>query len=158
KGRTPLKDFYAAVWRPKTADLSPTTAAKYERAWRLDVAPSLGSFPLAGITRSDVEDMVERARKRSSAWQAAEALKVCRRLLNVALDRGYTARNVAARIVLPAAPRKRITVLKPEQLHAAVAELPERFRAMALLGAYSGLRWSELVAVKRDDLDLEART
>jgi hypothetical protein len=28
---------------------------------------------LAGITRSDVEDMVERARKRSAAWQAAEA-------------------------------------------------------------------------------------
>jgi integrase len=37
------------------------------------------------------------------------------------------------------------------------APLPERLRALALLGGYSGLRWSELV-LKRDDLDLEART
>jgi integrase len=29
--------------------------------------------------------------------------------------------------------------------------------AMVLVGAYGSLRWSELVALKRDDLDLEAR-
>jgi methylase of polypeptide subunit release factors len=33
----------------------------------------------------------------------------------------------------------------------------ERFGALALLGGYSGLRWSELIALKRDDIDLEER-
>jgi integrase len=36
--------------------------------------------------------------------------------------------------------------------------LPERFRALALLGGYSSLRWSELVALKRDDIDIKGRT
>jgi integrase len=158
KAEVPLEDFYATVWQSKAEGLSPTTAAKYERAWRLDIAPALGSFPLASITRSDIEDMIARARKRSSAWQAAEALKLVRRLLNAAMDKDYVGRNVASRLDMPTTTRKAITVLKPEQLHAAASALPERFGALALLGAYSSLRWSELVAVKRDDLDLEART
>ena len=39
-----------------------------------------------------------------------------------------------------------------------VDKLPDRWRVLALLDAYTSLRWSEVVALKRDDLDLEART
>lgn len=74
------------------------------------------------------------------------------------MDEERIGRNVAARLPLPETTRQPIRVLLPEQLAAAVEELPEHFRALALLGAYSALRWSELVAVRRDDLDLEART
>jgi integrase len=35
---------------------------------------------------------------------------------------------------------------------------PERYRAFVLLGAYGSLRWSELVAIKRDDVDIPSRT
>jgi integrase len=34
----------------------------------------------------------------------------------------------------------------------------ERYRALVLLDAYASLRWSEVVALKRDDLDLDGRT
>lgn len=37
-GHIPLKDFYAA-WRARADRLSPTTLDKYDRAWRLDMAP-----------------------------------------------------------------------------------------------------------------------
>jgi len=39
-----------------------------------------------------------------------------------------------------------------------IALLPERWRVLALLDAYTSLRWSEVVALRRHDLDLEART
>ncbi len=84
-------------------------------------------------------------------------MKLTRHLLNVAMDEERIARNVAARIPMPETTHRRITVLPPEQLALAVEYLPERFRAIALLGGYSSLRWSELVALRRDDLDLEAR-
>jgi integrase len=155
-GMIPLEEHHAS-WRAEAERLSETTLDKYDRAWRLDVAPVLGQMPLARITRADVRSMVDRAEKRSSGWQAAEALKLTRHLLNVAMDEERIGRNVAARFPLPETSRKGITVLMPEQLASAAEELPERFRALALLGGYSGLRWSELVAVKRDDLDLDAR-
>jgi integrase len=160
RGDVTLRTFWLS-WRAEsieTTRLQPTTLAKYDRTWRLYVEPVIGAIPLSRITRKLVNDMVDRASARSSPWQAAEALKLTRRLLNAALDDERIARNVAARIPMPQGERKPITILSPEQLHAAVAHLPERYRALALLAAYSSLRWSELVAVKRDDLDLEHRT
>lgn len=155
-GAIPLEAFYAN-WRAKAAGLSPTTLDKYDRAWRLDVAPALGPVPLAQITRAAVRNMLARAEARASAWQATEALKLLRRLLNAAMDEERIRRNAAARVSTPETRRRAITILRPEQLHAAADALPDRFRALALLGGYSSLRWSELVAVKRDDLDLEGR-
>jgi len=67
-------------------------------------------------------------------------------------------RNVAARIELPETRRTPIRILSPGQLEAVISALPPRYRAFVGLGAYASLRWSELVAIKRDDLDLEART
>jgi integrase len=154
-GMISFGDHYSA-WRSKVTGLSPTTLAKYDRVWRLDVAPALAGTQIVRITRADVRAMVSKTETRS-AWQAAEALKLTRHLLNVAMDEELIARNVAARLPLPETARQRITVLMPEQLASAADELPERFRALALLGGYSGLRWSELVAVRRDDIDLDAR-
>lgn len=160
RGDMTLPEFWQS-WRTESIEstrLQPTTLAKYDRTWRLYVEPTIGGTPLSRITRKLVNDMVDRASARSSPWQAAEALKLTRRLLNAALDDERVSRNVAARIPMPQGDRKPITILRPEQLHAVVAELPERYRALALLGAYSSLRWSELVAVKKDDLDIEHRT
>jgi integrase len=115
---------------------------------------------LAEITRADVLEMVRAAERRSSAWQAAEALKLLRLLLNAAVDAEMIVRNVAARIPLPQAPAKPVLVHTPEQLDAALEalrEIEERYVVPVMLDAYSGLRWSELVALKDDDVDAKAR-
>ena len=117
----------------------------------------LGWRGVAKITRKDVRDLVDMAAKRSP-WQAHEALKLVRMLLNRALDDELVGRNPAIGIPAPSTDRSRVRVLKPWELEAVVEKLPDRWRAFALLGAYASLRWSELVAVKRDDIDLEERT
>ncbi len=121
------------------------------------MAPSLGGYPVANITRKDVRDLVTGASKRSP-WQAREALKLVRMLLNLALDDDLIGRNPAAGVPSPATERSPVRVLRPWELEAVVANLPERWRAFVVLGAYASLRWSELVAVKRDDIDVEERT
>jgi Phage integrase, N-terminal SAM-like domain len=136
-GAVSLADHYRA-WRNKAGGLSPTTLDKYDRAWRLDVEPTLGDMPLARITRADVRSMVNAAERRASAWQAAEALKLTRHLLNAAMDEERISRNVSARLALPETSRRAIVVLKPEQLAKAADALPERFHARparGLLGA-----------------------
>jgi integrase len=160
KGHLRLRAFHA-TWRSKAEGrLAATTLDKLDRAWRLYVAPALGGMRLAEITRADVVDMIRAAERRSSAWQAAEALKLLRMLLNTAVDAEIIVRNVAARIPLPQAPANPVIVHTPEQLHAALEELggiEERYVVPVMLDAYSGLRWSELAALKDDDLDPKAR-
>jgi integrase len=53
-----------------------------------------------------------------------------------------------------------VLVHTPEQLHAALQALRRieaRYVVPIMLDAYSGLRWSELVALKDDDVDARAR-
>ena len=94
----------------------------------------------------------------SSAWQTGESLKLVRLLLNRALDDDVIGQNPAARIKAPTPKRIAPRVLDREGLEALAAKLPRRWRAFVVLGAYGSLRWAELVAVKRDDLDLEGRS
>lgn len=156
-GRTRLEESYFA-WRTaalETGALAPSTLAKWDGVWRCHVSPRLGTRPLASITRDDVKTMVASI---SSPWQATEALKLTRLLLNRELDADTIGRNVAARLASPATRRVRPRVLTPGEIARVVDQLPPRWRAMVLLGAYSSLRWSELVAIRRDDLDIEGRT
>jgi integrase len=138
--------------------LQPSTLGKYRRTWRLYLEPHVGPVRLASLTRLNVQDVVAIAERDGSAWQAMEALKLIRLLLNYAVDEGRVGRNVAARVKAPETTRTKPRVLTPTELTALVDRLPERYRALVLLDAYGSLRWSEVVALRREDLDLEART
>ncbi|MDP9329833.1 MAG: site-specific integrase [Actinomycetota bacterium] len=155
-GRETLAAFFHR-WHAGAVALgspAPSTLAKYESVFRLHIDPLLGRRELRSITRDDVRAALSVIR---SPWQAEEALKLMRMLFNRAVDAEIVGRNPAARIETPATQRDTVRVLTPSELAAVVAELPERWRALALLGAYGSLRWSELVAIKRDDVDHEAR-
>jgi len=134
---------------------APSTLAKWDSTWRQHVAEQLGDYPIATLTRQDVRDTVTAVK---SPWQAAETLKLVRLLLNRAVDDNRLKANVAARVKAPVGQRREIRVLTPAEISAIVEALPERYRCLVLLDAYSSLRWSELVALKRDDLDLAGRT
>ncbi len=132
-----------------------STLAKWETVWQRYLREPLGQYPLATISRQDVRDVVSAV---ESPWQGAETLKLLRMLLYRAVDDNRLRSNVAARVELPRTKREQVRVLKPDEISRVVEELPERWRAFVLLGAYGSLRWSELVAVRRDDVDIAERT
>jgi integrase len=134
---------------------APTTRAKWDTVWSRYLREQLGHYPLSAISRQDVRDVISAV---PSPWQGAEALKLLRMLLNRALDDNRIRSNAAARVEPPRTTRARVRVLKPDEIARVVDELPDQWRAFVLLAAYGSLRWSELVAVKRDDVDIPART
>jgi integrase len=105
-----------------------------------------------------VSDTVDSIARTVSAWQAEEALKVLRVVLNRAVASEIIPRNVAARVHTPTPEREPLRILDAASLTKVVAHLPARYKAFALLDAFAALRWSEVVAIKRDDLDLHERT
>lgn len=158
-GRETLDSFWdryhdraKEIGRPAASTLS-----KYETVMRVHVAPALGHRKLDSITRADVQDLVDSTTMKS-AWQAEEARKLMSMLGNRAEAANLIPRNPAAGVKAPETERTPIRILTPQEIAVVVDALPDRWRAFVLLDAYSSLRWSELVAVKREDIDLEART
>lgn len=159
-GRESLNSYWTR-WYDRAKEIghpAPSTLSKYECVFRLHVSPILGSKPVGKITRGDIIDLVAATEAKVSAYQAVETLKLTRMLLNRVVDDEIRPTNPAARVKAPETERTPIRILTPQEIVDVVEALPERWRAFVLLDAYSSLRWSELVALKRDDVDLEART
>jgi integrase len=84
----------------------------------------------------------------------AKAYRLLRRILNVAVEAGYLPRNPA---VIKGAGLERAAEMRHvsiPQLHALAEAVPGRYRALVLVAGYGGLRWGELVGLRRRRVDL----
>jgi integrase len=122
------------------------------------VLPAFASMPLPDITRRDVQDWVNTlaASGLSPATVRHAYRAVFTSVLNDAIDDGLLARSPCHRIELPAAPLPVIEPLTPAQILTLADRIGPRYRAMVLLAAGCGLRWSE-AGLTRDRIHLGAR-
>ena len=150
----------AARWlATKRATKRPSTADLYATELRTHVLPAFAGMPLAGITRRDVQQWVNALA--SSGLSAATVRHVYRAVfksvLADAIDDGLLARSPCHRIELPAAAPPAIEPLTPAQILALADLIDPRYRAMVLLAAGCGLRWSEAAGLTTDRIHLGAR-
>jgi integrase len=73
------------------------------------------------------------------------------------VDSEAIVRNPAARVEASKIEQARPWVLSMAEVDGLVEALPDRYGALVLLAAYGSLRWSELVALRLDRLDLPRR-
>jgi integrase len=151
-GRETFGDFWqrerAAAAR--TGRLSDRTLIAYDEIVRLYLSP-LADHPLASVTPADVEDVLRSA---PSATRAADIRKVLRAILGRAVRAGRIAANPATGVEVAKVERHEPRTLAAEELEGLVDQIPDRYRALVLVAAYSSLRWSELIALRVDRLDL----
>jgi hypothetical protein len=84
----------------------------------------------------------------------AKAYRLLRRVLNVAVEAGYLPRNPA---VIKGAGLERAAEMRHvsiPRLHTLAETVPGRSRALVLVAGYGGLRWGELVGLRRRRVDL----
>lgn len=127
------------------------TLIAYDELMRLYVLPTLGGRPLSSLTRADVDDVIAST---SSAWRAHDVHKVFRMLLGRAVRAGKIGRNPAEGVDLPKIEQAEPRTLSAEEVERLADAVPERYRALVLVGAYGALRWSELIALRVDRLEL----
>ena len=115
-------------------------------------------MPLADITRRNVQQWVNTLA--SSGLSAVTVRHVYRAvfksILADAIDDGLLARSPCHRIELPAAVLPAIEPLTPAQILTLADLIDPRYRAMVLLAAGCGLRWSEAAGLTRDRIHLGA--
>ena len=146
---------WAAEWFPTRHDLRPTTQARLETTLARQVLPRFGSTPLIKITNGAVRlwvaDMLAEGLSAATVRKAVFALRQC---LAAAIADRRLAINPAAAVPLPSERAKPPRYLTQVQVERLVQEIPERYRALVLVGAYGGLRWGEAVGLTRASVDV----
>jgi integrase len=150
---------YARTWIAERPGLRPKTVELYGYLLRRHLTRGLGSKPIADINPGHVR----RWRKEllstgASDVTVAKAYRLLKAVLNTAVDDGLIRRNPCR--IKGAGQEKspeRPTLTIP-QVYALADAIDERYRALVLLAMLSSLRWGELGALRRCDIDLAART
>ncbi len=157
-GRVALRD-YAARWIAERPHLAPSTVQRYEILVRLQIAPVLGDVDVIDITAPGVR-----------AWRkglidsgcgkvtVAKAYRLLKAVLNTAVDDGLIPRNPCR---IKGAGSERSPEREPPtmaQVFDIAAAVGDRWRALVLVAAFCALRWGELVALRRRNIDLDVMT
>jgi integrase len=150
---------YAADWIEERPGLRPKTTELYRYLLRRHLSPTFDARPLAEIR----EPHVRRWRKglldaKVSVVTVAKAYRLLKVILNTAVDDELIRRNPCR--IKGAGQEKSAErpVLTVPEVYALADAADERYRVLVLLAAFSSLRWGELAALRRSDIDIQART
>jgi integrase len=145
---------YAGPWladRP----LKPRTREHYQALLDKQILPSLGDKPLKALTPVTIRSWHAELGTKTPTLRA-HAYALLRTILATALHDGLIAANPCH--IRGAGNSKRVHKIKPltlPELETLVAHMPERYRLLVLLAAWCGLRFGELVELRRSDIDLK---
>src|SRR5829696_7863175 len=143
-------------WRPTTANLRPGTLVLYDYLLRRFLLPAFETVPLGRLDTMTVRAWLASLHRAGEVTPTtiAKAYRLLRRILNVAVEAGYLPRNpctVKGAGLERAAEMRHVSI---PQLHALAEAVPGRYRALVLVAGYGGLRWGELVGLRRRRVDL----
>ncbi|MGA5355426.1 tyrosine-type recombinase/integrase [Streptomyces thermodiastaticus] len=149
---------YATAWL-RDRKLADRTRERNESVLRLHILPTFGAGTVADVTTARVRSW----RGKLLAAGVGEptvvkAYQLLRALMNTAVDDELIRRNPcrikgADRYDVPERP-----VLTVAEVFAIADAISPRYRLLVLLAAFATLRFGELAALRRRDIDVEGRT
>ncbi|REE60483.1 site-specific recombinase XerD [Streptomyces sp. 3212.3] len=149
---------YAEAWF-KDRDYAATTRERNVGILNLHIMPTFLAVPLHEITTPQVR------RWRTGLLDAgvgpatvAKAYTILRTILNTAVDDGLIQRNPCRVKGAGTADHAERPFLSVPEVYRLADAVPSHCRALVLMAAFCALRFGELAALERRDIDLEART
>ena len=157
-GKVTLED-YAGEWLDRQTFDAPTRIATESRL-RVHVYPHLGNQQLRALKPSTIQTWVRGRQRDLAPSYVALILGHLRAILSDAVDDKLIASNpTKARAVKPPKVESRKVVpWTVEQVQAIAAAHPERYRALPIVGAGTGLRQGELFGIALEDVDFLRHT
>jgi integrase len=157
-GEIPIPD-YAATWIEERPGLRPKTVRDYRSLLRCHIAPHLTTVTVSELTLA----RVRRWRKQlldsgTGPVATAKAYRLLRAVMNTAVDDELIKRNPCRIKGAGSEDSSERPVLSVAQVYSLADAVGLRYRALILLAAFSSLRWSELAALRPEDINLDACT
>ena len=110
---------------------------------------------MARITPLDVRSgLAELAATEMSAASVHRAFRLLRRIMNVAVQAEVIAKSPTAGVKPPSVPQNEMRFCSPAQVADLASAIDPWYACLVYTAAYTGLRWGELVGLKRKRVDL----
>jgi integrase len=154
--RTTFAD-YAAHW-VETHPLKSQTRRGYRSTLTAHLVPFFGPYQLAKITPALVRLWYRQQQTLGLANNTVrEHVAILKSVLKTAQTDGHISYLPTGAVRVPRQERRRPTVLPLAEAWQVVSAAPEPWRALFATAVFTGLRLGEILALRRDDIDLDRR-
>ena len=155
-------EVYADAWLPKRRVrgelLKARTREHYRRLLDQHILPTLGTLPIASITRDDVEVWYDELNADTPTLRAH-----CYGLLKTIMASAVAEDKITVNpcVIRGAGVSRRVHKPRPAtlgEIEIITKAMPEQYRCMVLLAAWAALRFGELTELRRTDITLVVPT
>ena len=153
-----------AVWHEKwlsSRRTGETTSERDEIAWRCQVEPHFGGWKIADIGYLDVEHWVAKLTRETGVPTILKAFRVLDQMMAAALRDRRIPYNPCDGVKLPRLKAKHPDDLMPptyDQLAEIRELIPAHHHAMLVVAEETGLRWGELIGLRRCWINYKAKS
>jgi integrase len=142
---------FAEGWLPQR-DLTPKTRALYRALLKGRILPVLGDEPLRGLTPAQVRVWWAGLQK-DTPTRNTHAYQLLKAIYNTALQDNLVTENPCQIKSAGKPPKARdVQPLTPAELVKVAEKVPETYRAAVAVAAWCGLRFGELIELRRKDI------
>lgn len=157
RGQIKLADWYTK-WSA-TRRIGPTAQVHAEILWGRHIEPYFGSWPLSAISHIDVEEWIGKLTTVTGRNTIGKTIQMMRGMMAAAVRDRRILHNPCDGVKRPPARQAHPDDLIPptyEQLAAIRAHMPAHYHPFLIVAEETGLRWGELIGLRRCWVDLEA--
>jgi len=154
--------IYADLWisNKRRRGLKPSSVVDYEETLRSRIGPYWNSRAVGTITPSSLNEWSASILDEGlSAERVRKLQMVVKQILDVAVTERAIAVNPfsVSKVERPKLPKAKPKAFTPDEAKELMASMPEHYRLMTEFLCLTGLRISEFVAIKIEDLDFKAQ-
>jgi site-specific recombinase XerC len=134
--------------------LSPSTQQTYRRDLDKYVLPRFGACRVGALPPDDIENWLNDELDAGIAPSSVHRhYRTLRRMLQVAVDKQKMVANPCDRVQPPRVPKRNMIFLTWDQAVELAEAHNDQYRALIYLAVDSGMRWSELIGLRRSNVD-----
>jgi len=154
-GRTLFRD-YAEMWRAAQVHAN-STESQVETYLRLHAYPILGNRPLGAVRRTDVQGWVKSLDQKLAPGSVELAYRWVSTIFKAAVDDRLIPSSPCSGITLPRRDHNEVVPPTTEEVMVLADAVPDRYRALIVLAAGTGLRQGECFGLTIDRIDPPAQ-
>jgi integrase len=156
-GAVPTVQEWADTWLPSHL-CQPSTRDKYASMLKVHILPEFGGSLLTAIDKPRVEQFAGMLLTKLAPASARTVVTLLGTMIRDAVDCHYALWDPTARLRLTGGPLPKRPTASPEQVWQLACRMPTMcLLVMVVTAAYTGMRFQELAALDRSNVDLPHR-
>jgi integrase len=145
---------WAEKYLEQKANIERRTRDKYRESFKNHLLPAFGGMALADMTPDLIQEWVATMGRTYKAETVRGHYALLASILKRATARGLIAKSPCIDIELPKVVKAERRYLTEDDLQRLIDVMPDRYKVLAIVGGYLGLRWQEMAGLRRTSLDL----